>query len=229
MENEQSELSLKQKIDDYACRTQLPDETKSTGRTYVTPEGNKYPSVTTILGATSDKTFLVEWRKRIGAEKADEITKQASGRGTSMHKLLEDNFNGLPVDPSVPGYIYFKQLKIYWQKITPLGLEIPLYSDRLKTAGRTDCIGMYDKQLSIIDYKTARKTKKAEWIEDYFLQSAIYAMMTFERMELMPKQIVILIATEEGMPQEFKRRTGDFIRPAYNRVMEYWRKHEEAQ
>ena len=215
--------SLKKQVNEYSGRVTLPDETKASGRTYITPEGNKYPSVTTVLGATADKSFLVAWRKRIGEDAAKEITQKAAGRGTSMHKLLEDNFNGIEVDKSVVGYDYFKQLKIYWSKITPIGLEIPLYSDKMKIAGRTDCIGVYEGALSIVDYKTARKTKKAEWIQDYFLQSTIYAMMAVERLEFLPKQIVILIATDEGMPQEFKRPTKEFVGEAYGRVMEYWR------
>ena len=223
MINEQQLQNLKKTVSDYATRVTLPDETKESGRTYVTPEGQKYPSVTTVLGATSDKSFLIEWKKRIGEDAAKEITQKAATRGTSMHKLLEDHFGGIEVSKDVPGYSYYKQLKIYWQKITPIGMEVPLYSDKMRIAGRTDVIGVYDKELSIIDYKTSRKTKKAEWINDYFLQSTIYAMMATERLEILPKKIVILIATEEGMPQEFKRDTKDFVAEAYGRVQDYWR------
>jgi genome maintenance exonuclease 1 len=177
-------------------------------RHYVTPEGNKYKSVTTILDQKLDKTALLEWRKKVGDEEANRISTQAANRGTAIHSIAEhyllNNENYPP--KSMPANIdTFRRLrpviddhigKIY-------GLEYYLYSDVLRTAGATDCIAEFDGINSIVDFKTSRKLKKEEWIHSYFLQATCYAMMAEERLPITIPQIAILIAVDHEDPQLF--------------------------
>jgi genome maintenance exonuclease 1 len=181
-------------------------------RVYNTPNNAKYFSVTTVLSEMSDKTWLETWKNNIGEEKAKEITKNACNRGYSMHKIIEDSFNGLDIDINAEGYKYYRQLTLQLKHVQPYALELPLWSDKLRIAGRTDCIGLYKGNLSVIDYKTSRRPKKSSEIENYFLQCAIYSLMLYERTNIHCKDIVILMATDDGFPQVFIRKTKDYIK-----------------
>ena len=191
------------------------------GRLYKTPEGNKYPSVTTILGAMSDNSWLDDWIDAIGEERANEITNKACLRGTSMHHLLEKHLLNEELDKEAVGYWFYRQLLIYVKKIDCYVVEIPLWSDKLHVAGRADCIGLYDNVLSIIDFKTSKKAKHAKDIENYFLQCTIYALMLYELTGVFCYNIVVLIATEEGVPQVFKRKTLDYAKHAVVTIKKY--------
>lgn len=155
------------------------------GRRYATPDGQKLPSVTTILDATKSeesKKALMEWRKRMGPQKAQEITTEAAGRGTRMHKWLENYIKtGSTGDPgSNPYSIQSHKMahsiiqqglincNEYW------GTEVPLYFPSVY-AGTTDLCGVHAGSEAIMDHKQANKIKKREWIEDYFVQLAAYA------------------------------------------------------
>jgi genome maintenance exonuclease 1 len=152
-------------------------------RKYETPGGTPVASVTTILGETKDKTHLIEWRKRVGEQKAQEITTEASGVGTRMHKYLEDYIDtgAWPVPGSNP---YAQQAHQMASTIKThalddvneiWGSEVPLYIPSLY-AGTTDLVGLYKQQPCIMDFKQTNKPKKAEWVEDYFLQLTAYAL-----------------------------------------------------
>jgi hypothetical protein len=152
-------------------------------RKYETPGGTPVASVTTILGETKDKTHLIEWRKRVGEQKAQEITTEASGVGTRMHKYLEDYIDSgdWPVPGSNP---YAQQAHQMASTIKThalddvneiWGSEVPLYIPSLY-AGTTDLVGLYKQQPCIMDFKQTNKPKKAEWVEDYFLQLTAYAL-----------------------------------------------------
>lgn len=152
-------------------------------RKYETPGGTPVASVTTILGETKDKTHLIEWRKRVGEQKAQEITTEASGVGTRMHKYLEDYIDSgdWPVPGSNP---YAQQAHLMASTIKThaldhvdeiWGSEVPLYIPSLY-AGTTDLVGLYKQQPCIMDFKQTNKPKKAEWVEDYFLQLTAYAL-----------------------------------------------------
>lgn len=213
---------IKSKIADYVGASNISESlTPGGGRTYEVPDGSRYPSVTTVLSAMQDKTWLKEWKARVGEEKAKEITTKACSRGTSMHSLIESSFKGEPLDKEASGYRLYKQLRIYLKNIDPLGLEVPLWSHRLKIAGRTDCIGYYKGKLSIIDYKTSRREKSSEHILNYFHQSTIYSMMALERLQIEAKQIVILIGVDDGLPQEFIRNVKDYIHEVIGIVDSY--------
>lgn len=194
---------------------ELECETLSTGRTYVTPEGKKYPSITTVLGERSKKSIL-EWRKRVGEAEANRISGKASTRGTAVHKLAEDYLNNDPnwSKGAMPANLFsFNQIRPIldsrvnniWQQ------EIPLYSDRLEMAGRVDCIAELDGVLTIIDFKTSTKEKKKEWITSYFMQGAFYAAAFYERVNIAIKQTAIIIAVDDSEPQVFIEPTFDYL------------------
>lgn len=193
------------------------------GRIYTTPDGKEYVSVTTVLSAVSDKSWLEEWRKTVGEEVAEQITLDAASRGTSMHGIIERHYCGklLDKDRHASGWKLYKSLLIYLKKITPLSLEMPLWSDNLRIAGRTDCVGFYENKLSVIDFKSSRREKQAEKINNYFLQCTLYALMLYELLGIECKQIVVLIGSDEGFPQVFKRETRTYIKEAISVVKRY--------
>lgn len=196
----------------------LPKLTRKTtekGRKYFTPEGNSYPSVTTVLSILS-RDSIMKWRKRVGEEEANKISHQASTRGTAVHKLAEDYIDNLEDwDKDVmPNNIYtFKHLKdIIDKRLNNVWFqEEYLYSDSLKCAGQVDCIAEFDGELSIIDFKTSRKPKKEEWITNYFIQASFYAAAFYERTGVPIKQGVILITVDHDEPQIFKIDTHKYL------------------
>lgn len=184
-------------------------------RFYKTPSGEKYPSVTTVLGSVMDKTKLFEWQAKVGKETADKIKTQAARRGTKLHKVCEnyvlnkDDF----LDNQLPSTIdLFKQIQPFVDKnINEVyGIELPLYSDYLRTAGRCDMFCNLSGKNSIVDYKTSTKPKKEEWIKNYFLQLTTYGMMIEERYNINVPYIVVVIACEDGTPQIFPKKTSEF-------------------
>jgi len=196
----------------------LPTLTRKTtdkGRKYFTPEGNAYPSITTVLGVLN-KEGIIAWRKRVGEEEANKISQQASVRGTAVHKLAEDYLNNDPnwKEGAMPTNLFsFEDIKkIMDKRLNNIWMqEVFLYSDRLKTAGQVDCIAEFDGQLSIIDFKTSRKPKKEEWITSYFIQASFYAAAFYERTGIPIKQGVILITVDHNEPQVFKINTYDYL------------------
>jgi ATP-dependent exoDNAse (exonuclease V) beta subunit len=186
----------------------LVAETTESGRVYVTPEGNKYPSVTTVIGAKSKQSIL-EWRKRVGEAEANRISSRAASRGTSLHSMNEDYLNNVFDEEKYKNKVLplfmFKHLKPFLNKINNIHvLEGALYSDRLQLAGRVDCIAEYENELAIIDFKTSTEPKKREWIENYIAQECAYAMMYYERTGIKVKKLVTLIACEDGEVQVFQ-------------------------
>ena len=148
-------------------------------RNYVTPSGELYPSITTILGEFS-KASIQEWRKRVGETEANKISGKASRRGTSVHSVCESyikNEDGY-FDGQTPNIIeLFKTIEPFLERIDNVhGVELGLYSDHFGVAGRTDLIAEFDGKLSVIDYKTSNRTKKKDWCESYFAQCAFYAV-----------------------------------------------------
>lgn len=151
-------------------------------RLYATPDGKAVASVTTILDATKDKTHLIAWRKRVGEIKAREITTEAAGVGTRMHKYLEDYIDTAewPQPGSNPFAIkaHAMACQIRDQALVDVdeiwGSEVNLYMPSMY-AGTTDLVGQYKGNPAIMDFKQTNKPKKVEWIEDYFLQLVAYA------------------------------------------------------
>jgi genome maintenance exonuclease 1 len=185
--------------------TPINRETVDGKRHYCLPDGSKVPSVTTILDRTKPqekREALANWRKSVGEARATEITTEAAGRGTRMHKYLEDyvqnnrNLNDPGTNP------YSQQAHQMARAIIDEGLvhvdeiwgiEVPLYVSGLY-AGTTDACGVYKSKPAILDYKQTNKPKKTEWIEDYFLQLVAYGLAHNETHGTDIQQGVILMA-----------------------------------
>jgi len=171
-------------------------------RVYITPAGDTYPSITSILGSQS-KPGIGEWRKRVGAIEANRIIQDSSKLGTAVHDLCERYlYNNLQptFQPDHPEAIeVFNRLRFKLSNIQNIyGLELPLHSDMLKVAGTADCVAEYNGVLSVIDFKTSRKSKREDWIEDYYIQTMFYAAAFFEMTGALPEQVVILIAVRDS-------------------------------
>ena len=183
-------------------------------RIYVTPDGDKYPSITTILGELN-KAAIQKWRKRVGETEANKISGKASRRGTSVHSVCESyikNEDGY-FDGQTPNIIeLFKTIEPFLERVDNIhGVELALYSKHFGVAGRTDLIAEFDGVLSVIDYKTSNKIKKKEWCESYFAQCAFYAVAYEELTKIPVSQVVIVIAVDEEQPQLFVEKRDDWI------------------
>lgn len=179
-------------------------------RFYTTPEGRKYPSVTTVLGQLS-ASGIQKWREKVGEEEANRISTESSTVGTAMHQMCEDYLLGQELKiVNDQAYGLFKQLQPKLDQIESIhGIEVPLYSDYLMMAGTADLVATYKGMICIIDFKNARKEKKEEWIDGYYLQGTTYARMFFERYGVFPEKVVIWIAVWDGTFQEFIIPTKD--------------------
>ncbi|NBW57085.1 hypothetical protein EBR43_04740 [bacterium] len=188
----------------------LQKVTKENGeRYYVTPEGNKYPSVTTVLSEFKKKE-LAEWRKRVGDEEADRVKNFAAKRGTTFHTLCEDFLTGGTPSDSIGGM--FNQFVPILKRIKNIKcLEQHLYCDKLKVAGQVDCVAEFDRCISIIDFKTSSKPKKEKYIWDYFMQASAYSYMYEDRTGIPVQDITILISCETGENQVFFAHRDEWI------------------
>ena len=203
---------------------------------YETPDGNKYPSITTVL-SVRNKQGLMEWRKRVGDDVANYVARTAAARGTKVHQMCEDYLNNMHLDfpekwiehkKNFLPYCLFNQLKdkalcninnIYAQ-------EAGLYSDKYKVAGRVDCIAEYDGTPSIIDFKTSSKERNDDWNESYYIQGSAYAEMFGERTGIEISQVVILVVTEDGTVQEFVKDKNNYLDALVESVAEWRRRNE---
>lgn len=179
-------------------------------RVYKTPDGNVYPSVTSALSGFN-KQGILEWRKRVGSEEANKISNYASSRGTRIHNMLEKYVLGEEyTKPVMPLNLeMFKQIKEYIDEHVDIvyGVELQLYADQIKLAGTTDLLCRMHGERAIVDYKTSTYFKKEEWIDNYFMQSAAYAIMAEERYGFYIDHFCILIATEQDGLQFFWKKT----------------------
>ena len=192
-------------------------------RLYETPEGKRYPSVTTVLGKMTDKSALEAWKKRVGEDEAARVSARASTRGTKVHTMCENYVLGNDIDTSMPhNMMMFRQIKMVLDDKVDMirATECTLFSDHLKLAGSCDLIADYDGRLSIIDYKTSAKLKRKEWIEGYFLQASLYAYMLWEMTGIHVKDIVIIIGVDDSLdaqvfverPQRYFEKAADLVR-----------------
>ena len=189
-------------------------------RYYKTPAGT-FKSVTTILGEKLDKSGLLAWKERVGEEEATKISTQAARRGTSIHNLAEAY---LMNDPNWKKGAMPVNLDTF-SRIRPIldlnigsiyGIETPLYSARLKTAGTCDLLAGYRGINSVIDFKTSKRVKKEEDIEGYFLQAAAYSWCAQELTELKFPQIVIIMSVDDDDSLVFVKNAEDY----YERMFE---------
>ena len=208
----------------------LPDITTQTikgKRFYITPEGNKYPSITTVLSGRNNEG-IVRWRQSVGNDVANQIMRQAASRGTAVHNLVENYLNNeeLSKQDVLPTAL-FTLLKPELDNINNIRIqEGGLYSDYYGVAGRVDCIADYKGVLSVIDFKTSTKEKKEEWIENYFIQGSAYCEMYEERFDQPIDRVVILIVTEDGGIQIFSKRKDDYLPLLKTAIKEFNEKNE---
>ena len=185
---------------------------ENNSRFYITPTGEKYPSVTTLLGWSTRKS-IYQWRQRVGEQKANRISGQSSARGTRYHNIVEKYLRNEDVSFSSPlDKDLFNSTKNLLGRINNISLlEKTLYSDHLKSAGRVDCIGEFDNKLSVIDFKTSSKPKTENYITNYFMQGSAYAVMFEERAGIPISNIVIIMAVEGNEAQLFQTKRDNYI------------------
>jgi CRISPR/Cas system-associated exonuclease Cas4 (RecB family) len=190
---------------------------KSGQRQYTGDDNNPVPSVTTILSATGDKTALINWRKRVGEAEATRISTESAGLGTKVHNALEkyilleeyeikgNNHISVMAKNMVDNMIDKGLAKVD----AIYGVEVGLIAQGLY-AGTSDAIGMYEGEEAIIDFKTSKKIKKREWIEDYFMQGCAYALAHNEMFGTKIKKVVILMVDRDANFAEFTIRDDEF-------------------
>lgn len=178
----------------------------------MTPDGDKFPSVTTVVGAQK-KEKILEWRRRVGEEQANKVSRLASSRGTNVHTLCERYLNNESLGNIMPDALeMFNSIKPFLNRINNIHYqEVALWSKRIQLAGRVDCIGEFDGVLSSIDFKTSKRIKDAEEIQDYFWQTAAYAVMYEELVGIAIDQLVVIMAVENERPLLFIEKTEDHI------------------
>ena len=188
----------------------LSKVSKNGKRHYSTPDGRQVPSVTSVLSATKDMTHLHAWRKRVGAEKAQQITTESANIGTVMHNSLEKHVKGIQRKPG--SNLIHQKAHAMANVIIDNGLhdvsevwgaEVSLYYPELY-AGTTDLVGVYKGEPAIMDFKQARRLKKKEWVEDYFLQLVAYSEAHNKMYNTEIKSGRIFICTQNNEYQTFE-------------------------
>lgn len=206
----------------------IPTENIKGKRYYIVDDDIKYPSITTVMSTLPSKVKgLTDWRNKVGEKEANKISTQAARKGTVVHEIIEqylDNklderrLNPIAVEsfrniqPWLDKYVN----DIYMQ-------EASLWSQHLKVAGRVDCVGHFDGKPAIIDFKTARKPKKKEWISDYFMQSCGYSIMWEERTGIPITRLVIMIAPTGSDPQIFVEHRDTWVTPLLEQIEYFYR------
>jgi len=175
-------------------------------RYYDTPDGQKLVSITSIISHYNREIF-VKWRKRVGNEEANKISKQSTSRGTDMHTLVENYMmnKDLPTVQPLSEFL-FKQAKTDLDRIDNIhAIEQALFSRQLGVAGTVDCIAEFDGELAVIDFKTSKKPKPEKWIHHYYVQCAAYACMLFEMTGIIVKKFVIIMSCENGEVEVYEQ------------------------
>lgn len=188
-------------------------------RMYVTPEGAKLPSVTSVTGFTT-KEGIQQWRAKVGEAEANRVSKKASGRGTVVHNLTEkyilkhDDFDKAK-SKAMPDAVdlFHKIRRVMNANVTSIhALEKMVWSDYLKVAGTVDCIGVYKGKLAVIDFKTSAKTKEERWIEHYFMQTSAYACAWYELTREPINSLVVIVANDvDSEAQIFEKTTYPYL------------------
>ena len=215
----------------YCPPIKLPDLKSVTSddgkRYYVTPNGIRLPSVTTVVGA-SKKQAILDWRDRVGHEEANRISYKASSRGTVVHSLCEDYLNNKPIGNPMPDVLMmFNSIKpIIDNSITDIWYnEQSLYSEKIGLAGKVDLIAKWNGKLSIIDFKTSTRIKQRDEILDYFHQECAYALMLEDMVGQPVHQLVTLMAVENEKPLIFIEKTKNHIKGLVD-VIKYYNNYK---
>jgi len=204
----------------------LVADTRPSGRTYRTPDGRDYPSITTVLSILSEES-IAKWRARVGDEEANKIGQKASGRGTLVHSIIERYLLNEDITEFLP------HIRQSLENVRPIlderlgkifGLEVGLYSSHLGLAGRVDCVAEFDGVPSIVDFKTSKRVKKKEHISNYFAQMAGYAVMWEERTGKPITNTVIIMDVDDNEPLVFKEHRDNHIQLLIDTKKEYDRR-----
>jgi len=195
-------------------------------RYYVTPDGTKYPSVTTVISKRK-KEQLRKWREQVGEEVAKEISKKATIRGNSFHNNCEQYLKKEPITESI-GSMFNRFTPLLDRISDIICLEQHLYSNELKVAGQVDCVGKFDGNSCIIDFKTSSKFKKKDFIWDYFMQATAYSYMFEERTGIKISDLTILITCETGEVQIFQDKRENWIEGFKELREEYEKEVEQS-
>lgn len=204
----------------------LVTENKNGKRLYNTPDGNQYPSVTSVLSIINEDK-IAAWRQRVGEEEANRVGHRASSRGTSVHSILERYLLNEDTSEFLP------HVKQSLQNLRPIldrsigkifGLESALFSRHLGLAGRVDCVAEFDGVPSIIDFKTSRYPKKKEMVPNYFAQASAYAIMFEERTGLPITNTVILMDVDDNSPVVFKEHRDNYTDLLFKTIEEFKRR-----
>ena len=191
-------------------------------RYYQTPEGQKYPSVTTVTGLLS-RDHIKLWRKRVGEETANKITKQATTRGTKMHNIFEQYLRA--EEPiffdNIMESSMFEAVQPVLDEIIPIALEAGMYSDSLQMAGQVDCVGVWGDELAIIDFKTSSKPKEEYMADGWFHQMTAYAIMVEELTGEVIDRIVAVVGVDGGFCQVFEADPREYVDKLYGLRNQY--------
>lgn len=202
----------------------LNTETVDDKRYYVTPSGQRLPSVTTVLGAMKKKEIMA-WRRRVGEAEANRVSKLATGRGNRVHTLAEKYLMNESIEwkKEMPDAIeMFQSIVPHFDKINNIHyMEQALWSEKIGLAGRVDLIAEWEGKLSVVDFKTSKRIKTEDKIQDYFAQCVAYAMMYEERVGAPIDQIVVLMAVENEQPLIFVKETKDYVDTLYEHIEFY--------
>ena len=194
-------------------------------RLYKLPDGQWVPSITSVTSFYNRQIF-VEWRKRIGEQEANKITKRATARGTDFHEAVEEYLENrdLVWENFLPATKFmFHHATPYLDKINNIhAIERTLYSEYLGLAGRVDCIAEYEGELAVIDFKTSEKIKPEKWLENYFVQETFYAAAYYELTGIPVKKLITIMVTPGGDVKVFdKRNKGDYIKLLVRYIKEF--------
>ena len=194
-------------------------------RFYHLPNGDWVPSITSVTSFYNREIF-VKWRKKVGIEEANRITKKATTRGTDFHEatelyMLNKEINWDDFRPLTK--FMFHHAQPYLDKINNIhAIERTLYSEYLGLAGRVDCIGEYEGELAVIDFKTSEKIKPEAWLENYFVQEMFYASAYYELTGIPVKKLITIMVTPGGDVKVFdKRNKGDYIKLLVRYIKEF--------
>jgi hypothetical protein len=209
----------------YLGDLELDCKTTESIRLYNLPSGKWVPSITSVTSFYNREIF-VKWRKRVGIEEANRITKRATSRGTDFHQVCQDYLENKELvweNYQPTSKFMFYHAKPYLDKINNIhAIERTLYSEYFGLAGRVDCIAEYEGELAIIDFKTSGKIKPEKWLENYFVQETAYACMYYELTQISIKKLITLMVTPDGEVKIFdKRNKKDYIKLLVKYIKEF--------
>ena len=194
-------------------------------RLYELPSGQWVPSITSVTSFYNRQIFI-NWRKKVGIEEANRITKKATTRGTDYHEAAQaylENRDLVWEDYLPATRFMFHHSTPYLDKINNIhAIERTLYSEYYGLAGRVDCIAEYEGELAVIDFKTSEKIKPEKWLENYFVQEMFYASAYYELTEIPVKKLITIMVTPGGEVKVFdKRNKGDYIKLLVRYIKEF--------